>query len=58
MENNDKYITLNGLKGIFTLQEVIDLLHNNGLKVKIVMSKNGDSYEVNSEDLHTSDERR
>lgn len=36
------HITLSGFKGIWTLDEVIELLHQAGLKVKIVMSTKGD----------------
>ncbi len=47
-------INLNGLKGIYTLDEVIDLLHDAGVKVKIEMHKNGTSHIVNGEDYRNS----
>lgn len=50
----ERYIELNGNKGIFTLNEVISLLQKNGLKVKISLSKNGDSRAVNGNNLRNS----
>ncbi len=38
MSSDDHYIKLSGFKGIWTLDEVVKLLHEYGLKVKIVMS--------------------
>jgi|GEM_PF-4908505 len=50
----EKYIELNGNKGIFTLNEVISLLQENGFKVKISLSKNGDSRAMNDNNLRDS----
>lgn len=52
VEQEEKYIELNGNKGMFTLNEVISLFQENGLKVKISLSKNGDSREMNDSDPH------
>jgi 3-polyprenyl-4-hydroxybenzoate decarboxylase len=37
-EEGNGYIRISGFKGIWTLEEVIELLHQAGFKVKIVMS--------------------
>lgn len=37
-EEGNGYVRVSGLKGIWTLDEVIDLLHQAGLKVRIVMA--------------------
>ena len=42
MDNNG-YIKLNGDKGLWTLEEVIELLHFNSIKVKVIIgAKPGD----------------
>ena len=51
-------ITLDGLKGIYTLNEVIDLLHENDIKVKIAMHSNGTSHIVNGEDYRNLEKKR
>jgi hypothetical protein len=36
--SSNGHIRINGLKGIWTLEEVLDLLSSNNLKVKIIIS--------------------
>jgi hypothetical protein len=40
--NNNGYIKISGLKGIWTLEEVIELIHSIGFKVKITLSTKED----------------
>ncbi len=41
-QRDNGYVTLSGFKGIWTLDEVVELLHRVGLKVKIVLSTKED----------------
>lgn len=44
-------IELNGMKGIYTLDEIVELLQSNGINVKIVIgNKNGTSHQANGND--------
>lgn len=47
---NNGYITLNGFKGVWTLEEVVELLHQAGLKVKITMSTKEEDRLIERED--------
>jgi hypothetical protein len=42
LKRDNGYIVVSGFKGIWTLNEVIELLHHAGLKVRIVMTKGDD----------------
>ena len=41
--SDNGHVTLSGFKGIWTLDEVIELLHQVGLKVRIVLSTKEDN---------------
>ncbi len=46
-EQNNGYVRLNGRKGIYTMEEVINLLHDHGLKVRVILSAKGDYRDLN-----------
>ena len=49
-EEGNGYIRISGFKGIWTLQEVVELLHRAGLKVKISMATKEEDRIIERED--------
>jgi hypothetical protein len=42
--NGNGYVVLNGMKGIYTMEEVVELLHLHNLKVKISLATKEDEH--------------
>lgn len=57
-EENNGYIELNGMKGIWTLNEIIDLLQAHNLRIKVVMSPKDSQHQSRANELSTRGEDR
>lgn len=57
-EENDCYVSVSGMKGLWTLEEVISLLQDNKIKFRIVMSTNDSQYQSNVDELPNQVEDR
>lgn len=58
IHDHNGHISINGFKGIWTLNEIITLLQDHGLKVRVVLAQKGDDRELNEMTPLISESRR